>query len=291
MIESNKKINGVDFPGVPFRTSEKITWCPGCPDFMILESTRRALMSLTKKDFKEKDFAMVTGIGCHGKIFDYLKLSGVYGLHGRALPTAMGVKLGNPNLKVLVFAGDGDTYSEGVEHFIHACRLNPDITLLVHDNQSFSLTTGQATPTSQYGFKTKAEPLGKSSNPLNPIQLALSAGVTFIARCNAFDLDHTKETIEKAVRHNGFSFVEIIQDCMVFNLAVNSKDSLMYKLEDKKRTFGESMQLAREFDYNLGKGKIPLGIIYEEEKVSLEDSWPQLKELKARKIGWSDFKR
>ena len=146
---------------IPFKTSKVITWCPGCPNHMILESTRNALINLTKKGFKKENFAMTAGVGCHGKIFDYLNTSGLYGLHGRSIPTAIGIKMGNPNLKVLAFAGDGDTYSEGMEHFIHACRFNPDITLIVHDNQSFSLTTGQATPTSQKGFKTKE--IGRAS--------------------------------------------------------------------------------------------------------------------------------
>src|SRR3989304_5486877 len=199
-----------EMKGAELRTEEKITWCPGCPDHMILESSRRALLSLMDQGYKRENFAMVAGIGCHGKIFDYLNISGVYGLHGRALPTAIGVKIGNPNLNVIVFAGDGDTYSEGMEHFIHTCRFNPDMTLIVNDNQSFSLTTGQATPTSQLGFKTKAEPLGEFNKPFNPILLALSAGATFIARCNARDLDHTQEIIEEAIKHKGFSFIEII---------------------------------------------------------------------------------
>jgi len=130
-------------------TNQKITWCPGCPNYNILDSVKLTLTNLMKQRYRRKDFVMVTGIGCHGKIFDYLNISGFYGLHGRAIPTAVGIKIGNPKLDVLVFAGDGDTYSEGISHFVHAAKNNSDITLLVHDNQSFSLTTGQATPTSQ----------------------------------------------------------------------------------------------------------------------------------------------
>jgi len=281
-----------DKAGVPLRTEEKPTWCPGCPDHMIMESVRRALLSLIDKGFKRENFAMTCDIGCHGKIFDYLNMSGIYGLHGRAIPTAIGMKFGNPNLNVIAFAGDGATYSEGMEHFVHACRSNPNITLIVNDNQSFSLTTGQATPTSQLGFKTKIQTSGVFTSPLSPLLLALVSGATFIARCNARDLDHTQKIIEKAIQHKGFSFVEIIQDCIVFNIPVNNKDARMYKLDEKKRSFEEALTLAREFDYNIGDGKIALGVFYEDEtKVPLEENFPQILELKKKGISWRDLKR
>ncbi len=281
----------IEMKGADFRTTKEITWCPGCPDHMILESSRRALISLAEnRKFKRENFVMVAGIGCHGKIFDYLNISGIYGLHGRAIPTAMGVKIGNPNLNVIVFSGDGDTYSEGIEHFIHACRFNPDITLIVFDNQAFSLTTGQATPTSQLGFKTKAQPFG-ASQPLNPIHIALSAGASFVARCNARDIEHTKEIIEQAVIHKGFSFVEIIQDCLVFNIDVNKRDNQMYKLSNKKRNLKKALKLSQEFDYNLGNKKIPIGIFYQHPRKSLEEEWPQLIKLKKMKIGWKHLKK
>ncbi len=273
-------------------TTEKITWCPSCPDHIILESTRRAILSLMKQGYSREDFAMVAGIGCHGKIFDYLNLSGIYGLHGRALPIATGMKMGNPNLNVVVFAGDGDTYSEGMEHFIHSCRFNPNLTLLVNDNQSFSLTTGQATPTSQQGFKTKAEPLGEFNKPLNPILLALSAGATFVARCNSRDIEHTQKIIEQAIKHEGFSYVEIIQDCLVFNLETSKRDDLIYKAPEKNRTLKEAMDLAMEFDYNLkNNNKIPIGIFYQTRRKTLDEEWPQLVKLKNKKIGWKELKK
>ena len=281
-----------DKPGVPLRTDEKPTWCPGCPDHMVMESTRRALLSLIGKGFKRENFAMTCDIGCHGKIFDYINLSGIYGLHGRAIPTAMGIKFGNPNLNVIAFAGDGATYSEGMEHFIHACRFNPNITLIVNDNQSFSLTTGQTTPTSQLGFKNKVNISGNFTQPLNPLLLALSSGATFIARCNARDLDHTQKIIEEAIKHKGFSFVEIIQDCLIFNQTINNRDFRMYKLPDKKRSFEEAIKLAREFDYNIGKGKIPLGIIYkDDQRKPLEENFPQLQKLMKKGVSWNGLKR
>ena len=280
-----------EFKGVDFRTNKKITWCSGCPDHTILESSRRALLSLVDQGYKRENFAMVAGVGCHGKIFDYLNISGVYGLHGRPIPTAMGVKLGNPNLDVIVFAGDGDTYSEGISHFIHACRFNPDITVLVNDNQSFSLTTGQATPTTQVGYRNKADPIGETNKPLNPIQLALCSGASFVARCNARDIEHTQEIIEKAIKHKGFSFIEIIQDCLVFNSEVNERDRQMYKLQERGRDIKEAMRLAEEFDYNAGKGKIPLGGFYQKERPALYEKWPQLVNLKKKKISWKKVRK
>ena len=199
------------------RTNAEVTWCPGCPDFSIMEAARRTYSKLIKEGEKRENLVLVAGVGCHGKIFDYLNISGVYCLHGRALPTALGIKIGNPNLKVMIFAGDGDTYSEGMSHFIQAGRYNADMTLCVHDNQAFSLTTGQATPTSQLGFKTKAEPLGEMNSPINPIELALSSGATFIARTDARNFTHTAEVMYQSIQHQGFAFIEIIQDCIIYN--------------------------------------------------------------------------
>ena len=273
-----------------FRTDYKITWCPGCPNYMILEAAARAMKNLTNEGYKKENFAMAAGIGCHAKIFDYLNISGVYGLHGRTIPTAMGIKMGNPNLTVLAFAGDGDTYAEGMEHFIHVFRFNPDITLFVHDNQSFSLTAGQATPTSQLGFKTKAEPLGEFNPPLNPVRLALSAGASFVARANAYDLEHMTSIMEQAIKHKGFSYVEIMQDCIIFNLEINKKE-MIYKLESPNTNLKKAMEIADEWNYNDKKGKIAIGIIYKEDKPCLEDKWPQLQTLKKNKVNWKEMKR
>lgn len=259
-------------------TTEEKTWCPGCPNYMILAAVKQTLTNLIEnKQAKQTDFAITTDIGCHAKIFDYLNLSGIYCLHGRALPTAIGMKLANPNLKVLTFAGDGAIYAEGISHFIHAFRYNPNITLILHDNQSFSLTTGQPTPTTQQGYVSKASPLGSFDKPFNPIKLALAANATFIARTSARDIPHMTETFTKAIQHTGFSFVEIIQDCLIFNKESNNKDKMMYKIADchnKQR----AEKFAEEFDYNSKSGKIPIGVIYQMTKEkALEEKWPQLK--------------
>jgi len=270
-------------------TKNETTWCPGCPNYFILESVKKALSEIIKSGIKQESIVMATGIGCHAKIFDYLNIGGIYGLHGRVIPTATGMKIGNPNLIVLGFAGDGDTYSEGISHFIHAGRYNVDMTFIVHDNQSFSLTTGQATPTSQEGYKNKSEPLGEFNNPINPLKLALNSNIGFIARGNARNIEHTAEIIKKAIEYKGFSFVEIIQDCIIFNLEINNKDKLMYKVENKD--YKKALKLVDEWDYNSNQGKIPIGIIYEEQKPSLDEKWPQLSKLKKQKITWKNLKK
>ena len=239
-------------------TKNQITWCPGCPNFMILESVKKAIMG---SGLKQTDFAMTTDIGCNAKIYDYLNISGIYGLHGRSVATGLGIKLGNPKLKVLSFIGDGGNYDEGIAHFIHALNYNKDMVIIVHDNQSFSLTTGQPTATSQQGYISKASPEGEKIRPLNPIKLALASNATFIARCNARDINHTAEVLGKAIKHKGCSFVEIIQDCLIFNKDMNAKDKLMYKINNKN-DMKKAEKLANEWDYNSKKGKIPIGVLY-----------------------------
>ncbi len=239
---------------------------------MILASVKKALEELEKesKKYSQEKFSMATDIGCHAKIFDYLNISGIYGLHGRAIANGIGMALGNPKLNVLAFAGDGAAYSEGISHLIHAFRFNANMTLLVHDNQSFSLTKGQPTPTSQQGYISKAKPTGVKHKPLNPIKLALASNATFIARCNAKDIEHTKEILKQAIKHKGFSYIEIIQDCLIFNLQANEKQKIMYKISpchNKQR----AEKLASEYDYNTKTGKIPLGIIYQTQEPTLDE--------------------
>jgi len=271
------------------RTNSQVTWCPGCPNHMILESVKRTVEKLINSgQYKQTDFAITTDVGCQAKIFDYLNLSGIYCLHGRSISTGVGIKIGNPNLKVLSFSGDGGAYAEGISHFVHSFRYNADMTIILHDNQSFSLTTGQPSPTSQTGYKSKAKPQGEENNPLNPLMLAISSGATFIARANARDINHTCEVLEKAIAHKGLAFVEIIQDCLIFNLDANSKDERMYKIEDnfdKKR----AIELAMEYDYNTKDGKIPMGIIYQNtEPRNLTEKWMQLTKLEQQKTCWAE---
>jgi len=263
-------------------TKAQITWCPGCTNFGILTAVKKAIANLVnKKVIKKENVVTVTGIGCHAKIYDYLNLNGYYSIHGRVLPTAIGIKLGNPELTVLGFGGDGDTYAEGTGHFIHACRYNVDVKMIVHNNQVFALTTGQATPTSETGFKGKSTPLGVFEKPLNPIAVALTCGATFVARGFAVDVEHLTMLIEEAIKHKGFAFIDVLQPCLTYHNTIPYLNERIYKLEDVKhdfKDFNRAMKKAMEWDYTLRKdAKIPIGIFYKVRRKTYEEFWPQLK--------------
>lgn len=270
-------------------TGAKSTWCPGCNNFFVLAGLKNAVLKEMEKSGKD-DVAVVTGIGCHAKIFDYINLDGINTLHGRVLPMCLGIKIGNPNLKVIGFSGDGDAYAEGMEHLIHAARYNADIKYVVMNNQIFALTVGQPTPTTRRGVKGKTVPEGVKLPPINPVKLMLAAGAGFVARVPA-DLKQIESVLEEAFKHKGFAFIEILQPCLIFN-NVSIKDKT-YQLTDKnhdKKNIGEAMKRAEEFDYDKS-GQIPVGIFYQSERETFEDQFKQLKDLKAKGISWSDIKR
>ncbi len=272
-------------------TSMKSTWCPGCYNFQILAAFKRFIEGEIANGKKREDFAIVTGIGCHAKIFDYVNLNGLNSLHGRVLPTCLGLKIGNPNLTVFGFSGDGDAYAEGMEHLIHTARYNSNLTYVVHNNQVFALTVGQPTPTTEIGFKDKTTPEGVKIHPLNPIRLMLAAGATFVARVYA-DVKQIEYVLKEAMKHNGFSFVEVIQPCLIFHNDAGYKEKI-YSLEEKghdKNNFDAAWKKAGEFDYNVVE-KIPTGIFYQTKKDVFEDQFEQLKELKKKGIGWKDINR
>ena len=194
-----------------FTTKEINTWCPGCPNFGILSSAKEALAELANAGkLNAKDAALVSGIGCHGKIYDYLNLNGFNGLHGRVLPVCLGIKLGNPNLTVIGFGGDGDTFDEGVSHFVHACRYNADMTMMVHINQVFALTTGQANAITEKGFVDGSTPLGQGEKPINSVLLALELGATFVARGCALQAPHLKELMKKIRKFPSVFFTKLL---------------------------------------------------------------------------------
>ena len=255
-------------------TKEENTWCPGCPNFGILQAVKEAVASLNLA----KDMAMVSGIGCHAKIYDYLNLRGFNGIHGRVLPIALGIKLGNPKLTVVGFGGDGDTYAEGMEHFIHHCRFNADLTMLVHNNQVFSLTTGQATPVTEKGFKDGSTPLGVAEKPLNPIILALESGASFVARGYALNVPHLRELIKQAITHKGFSFIDILQPCIVYHNIIPYLQKNVYQLNHDTANFEKALEKAREWDYCFDQDKkVAIGVFYKKTKPTFEEQWPQLK--------------
>lgn len=198
-------------------TGKENTWCMGCGNFGIIAAAKKAITALHDEGVSLADIAITCGIGCHGKIFDYLNLSGVYGLHGRALATAQGIKLANPKLHVISFGGDGDSLGEGLEHTLFAAKRNIDITLILHNNGTYGLTTGQASPLSYTGYKGLSTPLGNVENPFNPITLLMEAGASFVARAYSANIDHLSGLIQQAVRHKGFSFIEVLQPCVSYN--------------------------------------------------------------------------
>jgi 2-oxoglutarate ferredoxin oxidoreductase subunit beta len=255
-------------------TPTKITWCPGCWNFQILAGVKNYLEKQIKTEEDRKNYAIVAGIGCNSKIFDYINLNGINTLHGRVLPTALGMKIANPKLNVLGFSGDGDAYAEGMEHLIHAARYNSNIKYLVHNNQVFALTVGQPTPVTEINFKDKTTPQGVKIQPINPIKLMLSAGATFVARVYA-DVKQIEEILNEAFKHKGFAFIEVIQPCLIFHPDKDYKN-YTYLLKDKKHDetdFIEAMKRAQEFDYStLTKNtKIPLGIFYREKRDVFEE--------------------
>jgi len=263
------------------KTPKKNTWCPGCGNFGILMGFKRALVQL---GFERDQVVLVSGIGCHGKMVNYVNVNGFHGIHGRVLPLATGIKLANPNLTVVGFAGDADCYDEGWGHFSHAIRRNIDITLIVHDNMVLGLTTGQTTATSQKGFKTKSTPFGSIPPALNPMAHALVSNGTFVARGFAGDMRHLTGLIVEAIKHKGFSFIDVFQPCVTFNY-LNTYDwfrQRIYKLEEEGHDYTEK-QKALEKSFEWGD-RIPIGIFYKEERSTYRDGLPHVKGMPLTKL-------
>ncbi len=211
-----------------YRTSLFNDWCPGCGNFGILTALQMALVDL---QLQPSRVVIFSGIGCHGKMPHWVNAYGVHTLHGRALPFAIGAKLANPELEVIVHSGDGDGLGIGAGHFVNTGRRNIDMTYIIHDNGVYGLTKGQASPTLKLGIQTKALPRPNINEGINPIALALASGYTFIARSYAFDVAHLKETIKKAIQHRGMALVVIQQPCPTYN-NINTKD--WYSGEDRR---------------------------------------------------------
>ncbi len=197
-----------------YKSALKPVWCPGCGDFGILLAFTKALAEL---ELPPEQVAVVSGIGCSSRIPAYLKVYGFHAVHGRALPVATGLKLSRPELTVLAAGGDGDGFSIGGNHFLHACRRNVDITYVVMDNQVYGMTKGQASPTTAPNWdKSKLTPEGPQINPFTPLVIALASGANFIARASSTDTNGTARTLVEAIRHPGFSFVQILSPCVTF---------------------------------------------------------------------------
>ncbi|RLE81657.1 MAG: 2-oxoacid:ferredoxin oxidoreductase subunit beta [Thermoprotei archaeon] len=253
-------------------TKATITWCPGCGNFSILTAFKRALVEL---QIPREKVVVITGIGCHGKFGDYVNVNSFHTIHGRVLPIATGIKLANKELIVVGFSGDGDAYAIGLSHIPHAARRNIDVKYVVHNNMIFGLTTGQVTPTTPKGVKTRSTPYGNPEEPLNPLALALVSGATFVARGFAGDVAHLTWLFKEAIKHKGFAFIDVLQPCYTFYNTYEYFRRRVYKLEDVGHDitdFEEALKKAYEWN-----DKIPIGIFYKVRKPTFEETLPQLK--------------
>jgi 2-oxoglutarate ferredoxin oxidoreductase subunit beta len=241
-------------------TYHENTWCPGCGNFGLFNALKKAILTLEKNGVPREKLVQTTGIGCHGKMSDYLALSGFATLHGRALAVAQGIKLGNPTLKVFANVGDGDAIGEGLEHLIFAAKRNADITALIHNNGVYALTTGQVTPMSERGARGPSTPQGNPEDPLNALALMLEAGATFVARGYAGKVDHLADLIVRAIEHEGFSFVEILQPCVSFNNTYEKYNKSTEMMQEPPANYEDAVRAVKRRD------KLPLGVFYEVKK-------------------------
>ncbi|MDD4995982.1 MAG: thiamine pyrophosphate-dependent enzyme [Patescibacteria group bacterium] len=258
---------------IKLETSARNTWCPGCGNFGILASLKEAISEIINEGISKEEIVLVSGIGCGSKIIDYINLNSFSSLHGRSIISAEGIKMANPKLKVIAFTGDGGCYNEGIAHLIHAAKRNADITVLVHDNRNFALTTSQFTATSPKGFKGKSTPQGNIEEPFNPLELMFSLKTSFIARGYSMKINHLKDLIKKGIKHKGFSFIEILQPCITFFDNTDFYNQRVYEMkENDLKTDGEIIKKIKEWDYKNNNSKIPLGIFYQREGPTYEEN-------------------
>ncbi len=256
-----------------YESKVEIAWCPGCGNFSILKAVKKALVDL---NLKPQQVLFVSGIGQAPKLPHYTKGNVFNGLHGRTLPAATGAKIANHELTVIGIDGDGGAYGEGVQHLLATARRNVDITYLAHNNQVYGLTKGQASPTSELGTITKTTPFG-AVQPLNPMMLALASDVSFLARGFAGEIDHLAGLIAAGIKHRGFSLIDILQPCVSFN-HLNTfawYKQRVYKVEGEGYDPTDkvaALKKAQEWG-----DKIPIGIIFKQDRSVYEDSMPQLK--------------
>ncbi len=270
----------LEFEMDTYKSEIKPTWCPGCGDFAVLRALQTAIHALQLEPW---NVVIVSGIGCSSNLPHFLSTYGFHAIHGRALPVAEGAKLANPELHVIVTGGDGDGYGIGVGHFIHAMRRNIDITYLVMNNQIYGLTTGQASPTSEKGMKTKSTPIaGVIENPVDPISLALASGATYVARGFSGDVKGMSELVKNGITHHGFSLIDCMSPCVTYN-KVNTYDFFRERVYDLAKEGHDPSDMKAAFAKAIEwpfvqRDRIPLGLFYRTEDVpTYEDLEPALK--------------
>jgi len=254
-------------------TNAKNTWCIGCGNFAILNVAKAVINELIAEGLPVENIVLVSGIGCHAKIVDYINVNSFYSLHGRVVPPATGMKIANPHLKVIGHSGDGDAYGEGIEHLIFAAKRNVDITVIVHNNRVYGLTTGQYTPTSPEGYKGRSTPFGTKEVPMNPLEIMLASGATFIGRGASGALASLKKVLKEAVTHKGFSIVDVLQTCVTYYDMYEYYGKRVYELKDHDpHDYGQALNKIREWDYNKDAG-ISIGVFYKRESSVFEESF------------------
>ena len=256
-----------------FDINEEKAWCPGCGNHVIHECIKQALMEL---NFMPHQVLICSGIGQAAKLPHYVRVNGFNGLHGRALPPAAAAKMVNPNLNVIVHTGDGDCYGEGGNHLLHNIRRNVDITLFVHNNGVYGLTKGQASPTTEIGRKTGVQTEGVILSPLNPISLAISQNISFVARGFTGEREHLVDLMKEAIKHKGFALVDILQPCVVFNKVNTFKwyKERVYKLNEEYDYKDMINAFSKSLEWDDG---IPIGVIYKTQRTPFMEGLEHLR--------------
>ena len=248
-------------------------WCPGCGDFGVLKSLKEAIVQL---GIEPHNVLVVSGIGCSSNLPGFINAYGVHSLHGRSLPVATGAALANHALHVIAVGGDGDGYGIGMGHFIHSTRRNLNVTYIVMDNEIYGLTTGQTSPTTMEGMKTKSTPRGNVEKPIQPLALALATGATYVARAFSAEQKQLTQLMTDAIQHRGFSLIDVFSPCVTFN-KLNTYSwfrERVYKLEESGHDPSDyRAALDRAFEFG---DKIPIGCLYQAEKPIYDDSEPVL---------------
>ena len=264
-------------------------WCPGCGDFSVLNALQKALFEL---GLAPHDVLVISGIGCSSNLPGFINAYGMHTLHGRSLAVATGAKLGNHELTVIATGGDGDGYGIGGNHFIHTMRRNVDLTYIVMDNQIYGLTTGQTSPTSVKGMKTKSTPHGNVENPINPMPLAMVGGATYVARGFSGKQKHLIDLMKGAILHKGFSLVDVFSPCVTYNFDNTYKwfNPRVKILEEEEDYDPSDFHAAMGRAYQWGD-EIPIGVIWRRTDLpTLEELEPVLDEggpLAHRELGIS----
>lgn len=272
-MSNNIDTTPVKLTAKDFASGQDVRWCPGCGDYSILAQIQRVLPEL---GIPKEKFALISGIGCSSRIPYYMNTYGFHSIHGRALPIATGVKVARPDLSVWVATGDGDAMSIGGNHFIHCCRKNVDLKILMFNNRIYGLTKGQYSPTSDVGIISKSTPYGSVDYPFNPPSLALGAGATFVARSSDNEPKHMQEVIRRAAAHTGTAFVEVLQNCVIFNDGafdyINSKENKVEKMlflkQGQPMAFGKDNSKGIKLD-----GFKPVVIDLNDGVHSINDCW------------------